>query len=92
MKSQCASVFIAVRFKDLKEQSISQSTCLKLVESYRSLLFQKLVKPSNGLEESLLFCKFLNRVTEIAADCETVRYATEQIDLEGLLSFLENNL
>lgn len=51
-----------------------------------------LIKPSNSLEKSLLFCKFLLLDARITTDSEAVLNTAEQIDLPWLVSFLEDPL
>jgi hypothetical protein len=49
-----------------------------------------LVKPGNGLNESLLFSKFLMFLGQITPNRETVHNAAEEIDLVWLLGFHED--
>ncbi len=50
-----------------------------------------LVKPSHGLIEGLLLCKFLYLDTGITTDCKAMLYTTEQVDLPGLFCFCEDD-
>jgi hypothetical protein len=54
-------------------------------------LLHPLGKPATGLQEGALFCVFLLRDAEVAADGKAVLDAAVEIDLVGLLDFLEDD-